>query len=68
MRAGPLSGHLPRPGGEEEPMPWWLELCSLREQGWLETPVESVMKAQLRVGVVSEAVLEGCVKSAEEKV
>ena len=36
-------------GGEEEPTPWWLELCSLREQGWLETPVESVMEAQLRV-------------------
>ena len=30
--------------------------------------MESVLKAQLRVGVVLEAILEGCVKSVEEKV
>ena len=34
----------------------------------MEAPVKSVLKAQLRVGVVLEAILEGCVKSVEEKV
>ena len=68
MRAGPLSGHLPRPRGEEEPTPWWLELGSLREQGWLEAPVGSVLKAQLGLGVVLEGILERRVKSGEEKV
>lgn len=50
-----LRGHPAGPGRVEEPVPRWLEPGI---SGWSDTLGESVLKVQLRVGAVLEAMLE----------
>lgn len=64
-----LSGCPPEPGGEEEPVPRWLEPDSLGEQCGLRHWAESTLKAQLRMGAELEAMLkEADAESTEENV
>lgn len=46
MQAGPLSGHLPRPGGEGRADAMVAGSLQSQGAGVVETPVESVMKAR----------------------